>query len=207
MSLICIAQFYVCTFFYALVSLRIFQNTDKSSRYTDIPDIQPFIFQNTNKAVIRGYKAMDVLAISQKLKILWHFNMGVDGKILKCAISWKQLIVERNGRKFTTGRICRIILMPECLSLVWGHSVHFAKFPILRVSKRYSFNSFHQISTKLHAKYPNQGLIWAITFLIICQKLPKWRHLEIFLNTEPYGAGNFKTLLLQQFSSDPIQTF
>ena len=30
--------------------------------------------------------------------------------------------------------------------------------------------------------------------------------LWIFLNTGPYGAGNFKTLLLQQFLSDPIQT-
>ncbi len=31
-----------------------------------------------------------------------HLNMGLNGKILKCAISLKWLIVERNGRKFGT---------------------------------------------------------------------------------------------------------
>ncbi len=50
------------------------------------------------------------------------------------------------------------------LNLVWGHSGHFAKFPILRFSRHYSFNSLHQNSTKRHTKYYNLGLIWAITF-------------------------------------------
>ncbi len=54
---------------------------------------------------------------------------------------------------------CRVLLMPDSLGLVWGHSVHFLKFLILRVSKRYSFNSVHQNSTKLLAKYYNEGLI------------------------------------------------
>ena len=75
--------------------------------------------------------------------------------------------------------------MPDCLSLIWGHSM-FAKCPILRFSKSYSFNS---------------------SICSICPKLPKWWHFGIFLNTGPCGAGNFKTLLLQQFSSDPIQTY
>ncbi len=69
---------------------------------------------------------------------------------LKCGISPKRLIVERNRRKFgtqgTTVHICRVLLMPDSWSLVWGHSVHFAKFPVPRFSKHYSFNSFHQIS-------------------------------------------------------------
>ena len=54
---------------------------------------------------------------------------------LKCGISQKRLIVERNGQKFgargTTVHICKVLLMPNSLSLVWGHSVHFEKFPIL----------------------------------------------------------------------------
>ncbi len=33
---------------------------------------------------------------------LWNFNMRVNGKILKCARSWKQLIIEWNGRKCGT---------------------------------------------------------------------------------------------------------
>ncbi len=82
---------------------------------------------------------------------------------LKCGISHKRLIVERNGQIFgtwgTTVHICRVLLLPNSLSLVWDHSVHFAKFPIPRFSKHYSFNNFHQISTKLHTKYHNQGLL------------------------------------------------
>ncbi len=44
-----------------------------------------------NKVVIRECKVINVLAMCQKLKILWHFNwtfsMGVNGKVLICAIS------------------------------------------------------------------------------------------------------------------------
>ena len=39
-----------------------------------------------------------------------------------------------------------------------------AKFPNLRFSKRYSFNTFHQISTKRHTKYHNQGGNIGFTF-------------------------------------------
>ena len=89
---------------------------------------------------------------------LSNFNMEVNGKILKCAISRIQLIIERKGRKFGTWGTkvhkCRALFMPDCLSLVWGHSVHFAKFMILLFSKHYSLNSFHQNSTKLN--------IWSI---------------------------------------------
>ena len=53
---------------------------------------------------------------------------------LKCGIFQKRLIIERNGQKFgtwgTTVHICRVLLMPDSLSFVWGHSVHFATFPI-----------------------------------------------------------------------------
>ena len=105
--------------------------------------------------------------------------------------------------------ICKVLFMPDCLSLVWNYSAHFVKFPILRFSKRYSFNSFHQISTKLHTKYHNRGLVYCSMLLLVLEIYQKlkilWRF-EIFVNTEPYRAENFKTLLLQQFSSDPIQT-
>ncbi len=42
------------------------------------------------KAAIREYKVINVLAICQKIKkfvALLNFNMGVNGKIVKCAIS------------------------------------------------------------------------------------------------------------------------
>ncbi len=92
-----------------------------------------------NTAVIGEYKVTDISAICQKLKILWHFEILTLESMgnLKCGISRKRLIVERNGRKFGTRcttvhiPVCRELLMPDSLSLVWGHSVHFAKFPIL----------------------------------------------------------------------------
>ena len=37
-------------------------------------------------------------------------------------------------------------------------------------------------------------------------KIKKLWHFEIFLNTGPYAAGNFKVLFLPQFSLEPIQT-
>ncbi len=98
---------------------------------------------------------------------LWNFNMGVNGKILKCGISWKRLIVERNGWKFgtrgTTVNIYKVHLMPDSLSLVWGHSMHLAKFHMLKFSKGYCSYSFNSISTKLYCKYVGHDGIQAAT--------------------------------------------
>ncbi len=46
--------------------------------------------------------------------------------------------------------------MPDCLNSVWGQSVHFVKFPTLRVSKGCSSHSFHPVSTKVYGKHGNQ---------------------------------------------------
>ena len=85
------------------------------------------------------------------------------------------------------------------LKCIQGNSLHFAKFPIPRILKHYSFNGFYQISTTLHTKYHNQGLIQAISFLAICQQLKLLWHLEIFLNTGPCGAGISKRYSSQSF--------
>ncbi len=69
------------------------------------------------------------------------------------------------GRKFgtrgTSVRIWMLLLMPDSLSLVWRHSVHFAKFPILQFLQFCSSPNFHPF-------HPNfiQGvlIIQAITF-------------------------------------------
>ncbi len=90
--------------------------------------------------------------------------------------------------------------MLDSLSLVWGRSVHFAKFPILQFLKLCSNPNFHPI-------HPNflQGIIiiQAVPFLAICQKLQKLWHFEFFLNTGPYATGIFKVLFLPQFSLSP----
>ena len=95
-------------------------------------------------------------------------------------------------------------LMPDSLSLVWGHSAHFAKFPILQFLNICSSPNFHPI----HPKFI-QGIliIQAVTFLMICQALKNYLwHFEIFHNTGQYAAENFKVLFLPQFSLEPIQT-
>ncbi len=55
--------------------------------------------------------------------------------------------------------------MSDSFSLVWSHSVHFAKFPILRFSKRYFSNSFHRIPSKLYQNIAYYGGMQAITLL------------------------------------------
>ncbi len=64
--------------------------------------------------------------------ILSLFNLVVNGKIIKCPISGH-------------------------LSSVWGHSVYFAKFPILRFLIGYCSHSFHPMSTKLYGKHGDRG--------------------------------------------------
>ena len=94
------------------------------------------------------------MGVNRKPK-MWNISKMVDRRA-------------KNGRKFgtrgTTVHMCRVLLIPDSLSLVYGHLVHFAKFSIPRFSKHFSFNSFHQILTKLCTKDHNLGLIQGITF-------------------------------------------
>ena len=107
---------------------------------------------------------------------LWNFNMEVNGKIIKCAVSWKQLALEPNGWKFGThsprNSTCRVLFGSDHLSSVWGDSVHFAKFPMLTFSKGYYSRSFHPISTKPHRKHVYSGKIQGITY---SSYLPKFK--------------------------------
>ena len=54
----------------------------------------------------------------KKIVAHWNFNMWINGKILKCAISWRRMIVEPNGWKFAIrdprNYICRVF---SCLIL------------------------------------------------------------------------------------------
>ena len=105
-----------------------------------------------NKAVIREYKVMNVLMICWKLKSLWHFEIltwEINGEnpemcnILKTADQR-----EKRGKFWGCSLmycICTVLFMSESLSSVWGHSVHFAKFLILKLSKGYCSHTFHSI--------------------------------------------------------------
>ena len=100
----------------------------------------------------------------------------------------------------------RVLLMPDSLSLFWGHSVDLAKFLMLRFSKGYCSPSFHSISAKFYCKYVGHDGIQAVTVFGDVPKLKKNHPTLKFFLTQPYGAGNFKTLLLVQFSSNQSQT-
>ncbi len=115
-------------------------------------------------------------------KKMWYFEIWESN--LKCGISRKRLIIERNGRKFGTRpgpkvHICRVLLMPDSLSLVWGHSVHFAKFPILRFSKRYLSNNFRRIPSSLYENIAYHEGMQAITLL---GNLPRFTKLMALWN-------------------------
>ncbi len=73
----------------------------------------------------------------------------------------------------TTVHLCGVLLMPDSLSLVWGHSVHFAKFPMLRFSKGYCSHICHSISTKLYCKYVAYEGTSAVT---VFGHLPKFKN-------------------------------
>ncbi len=79
---------------------------------------------------------------------------------LKCGISQKLRIIERKGQKFgtrgATVHKCMVLLMPNSLSLAWGHSVHFVNFPIFDTLLLHNFSLDFN---KLHTKYHNQGPI------------------------------------------------
>ncbi len=64
--------------------------------------------------------------------------------------------------------------MPDSLSLVWGHSVHFCKISDVKIFKRLLLPSFQSISIKFYCKYMYVGHegIQAVT---VFGNLPKFK--------------------------------
>ena len=132
-----------------------------------------------------GIQAITFLGSGLSLKTfvaLWNFNIGSQWENVKCGISRKRLIVEQHGRKFGTRgsivHIWKVLLMPDSFSLVWGHSVHFAKFPFLQ---------FSSSSSNLYTMYHNHtGCHFSGDRPKIAKKKKnkkKW-HFEIFLKQD-----------------------
>ena len=108
------------------------------------------------------------LAISQVLQNLWHFESLTLESMGKPKM-WSMLNMADRRAKRTKiwepryySRIWWLLLMPD-LSLVWGHSVHFAKFPILQFLKLCSSPNFYQI-------HPNfiQGILITGQYRQLC---------------------------------------
>ncbi len=90
----------------------------------------------------------------QKTKI-WNISKTADRRA-------KRLKIGDSG--YYTVHIWRLLLMPGSLTLVWGHSVHFAKFPILQFIKLFSSPNFRRI-------HPN-----FIQSILIIQTITVWRY-------------------------------
>ena len=73
--------------------------------------------------------------------------------------------------------ICRVLFMSDFFSSVWGHSVHFAKFPMLRFSKGYYCQFPSNFNQSLWKVWYNQGI-------------PPFILLNRLVKTGIYGATN-----------------
>ncbi len=134
--------------------------------------------------------------------ILVHFEMLTweSWVIVKFAVSWKLPIVERNRWKKY-----RVLFMSDSLRSFWGHAVHAAKFLMWKYSRvlfpHFTFNF-------------NQKFMINMLAMGECSLSCFWRSVKLkflwqfktFVNTRPYGAGNFKMLLWLCFSSALSQT-
>ena len=72
----------------------------------------------------------------------------------------------------------------DSLTLLWSHSVHFRKFPMLRCSKCCSSHSFHSISTKLYSQCGDTGD--TVLFFLLLGDMPNLK-----TNKQKCGALNF----------------
>ncbi len=141
-----------------------------------------------------GCRPLLFLEIWPAVKItvaFWNFHMGVNGK---SAISWKRLLVERNGWKSETHGartcICRVLFMSDSLSSGWGHSVHLAKL-LLAISKGYYSHSFSPFQPNFMAGMAiwgwggGVGWGWMLLFWRSAKLQKNIWHFEIFVNTWP----------------------
>ncbi len=120
-----------------------------------------------NAAYYSSWKSAKFYKIYGTFEILTLESMG---KPKMCSISKTDDCRVNQTKIWDSGYyICRLLLMPDSLNLVWGHSVHFAKFPIFTIFKTSSHN-FHPIHPKLYARYPNHGQCRLLLFLQSAKK-------------------------------------
>ncbi len=97
-----------------------------------------------------------------------EFNMEVNGNhkldnILKTADRRAKRM--KIGTWGTSNSLCRVLFGSSHFTSVWGYSVHFAKFPMLRFSKGCYFHSCHPIWIKFYGKQGGWGGYRQLLFL------------------------------------------
>ncbi len=123
--------------------------------------------------------------------------MGVNGKILKFAMSWKWLAVEWNEWKFGLAVPGTPYVGYFSGQVIWVQfGVSRCKISDVKIFKRLQPNFMESMVIK--------GEYRPLLVLGICRKLIFW-HFEIFVNTGLYVGEHFKTLLILQFSPNVNQ--
>ncbi len=149
----------------------------KISKWLTLPP-PPFFSSDLSQALwwIRQSYGNKYMADLTKNVVLLHFNIGINGKIVKCAISWKRPIIDQNKSKCVP---CGHGMSEYSLRSILGHSVHFAKFPMLTFSK--GSHSFHPISTRLYRAH----VIAGITGYYFSGDLPNFQRIWHFEDNLP----------------------
>ncbi len=121
------------------------------------------------------FKTLLLSQFSSDIVALWNFNMEVNGKILKCTISWKWLIVEFDGWKVGELRsyvlcyvgyfLCRILWVQfRSFGALW-------KIPDVNIFKRLLLPQFLFSFKQTLEKACNPGKYRPLLFLVIGQIL------------------------------------
>ena len=157
---------------------------------------------------------MDILAICQKIKnfvALRNFSIGVNGKPKMWNISKTADCRAKRTNIWVSGYYSVYIygtFDARFLELGLGSFTALCKIfdsTIFETQLLQQFSSdFNQTSYKLSLSVAIKYSV--LHFWVICQKLKILWHFEIFVNTGPYEAVNFKMQLLPQFSSDVSET-
>ncbi len=120
--------------------------------------------------------------VLQKHVSLWNFNMGVNGKNVKCVISWKRLTVDKNGSKIGTrclmNSICKALSGSYYLLSVWGHTVQLEKFLMFKIFNRLSLFQFLPYFNQTLLKACIRGKYSPLFFLAICIEIKSIWHFE-----------------------------
>ncbi len=149
------------------------------------------------------------LVIGQVLQNLWHFEI-LTLESIGNPKTWN--ITKTDDRRAKQTKIWDSGYYSTHMEVTFGaRFLDFGLGPfgaLCKISHFTIFNllaQFSSVSSKLYIIIMGQYRQLLI-FGAICQTLRKLWHFEIFLNTGPYAAENFKMLFLPQFSLEPIQT-
>ncbi len=128
---------------------------------------------------------------------------------LKIRSILRTVIIEQKEEKFVTRRNTKVY-MTGTFHVGFVETTLRSFWCIMQISDVNIFKTlllpqFCVISAKLYCNILSMGLCWLVYVLVFYQLLKILCDFENFLNTGPYGTGNFKMPLFPQFTSHVSQ--